>query len=147
MPHAWQVRESERQSLLESLFKRILEFEDKREEVSKTFTLDLSISVLEYLRVACKPIGERRHAGTLSEVTPAARIARGYLDGEILPRIKNFSDSQIERDYLIALLMDRFLIRDAIRKFTSAMTREEFDNPRAVFGAESATEDIPFRKK
>jgi len=119
MPRARQIRESQRQSLLVNLCKRISEFEEREHLNADKFAIELSISILEHLRELYKPPDDRIKLGTLNEPTKSARKARAMLESELLPRIAQFSDCQAERDFLLAQLVDQYLIQQAIGKFAN----------------------------
>lgn len=139
MPRAWQIRDYQRQRLIEKLVHMIM---DKDDTDSDWFLDDLAIVILEYLEIRCRHIKEEN---MLAEY--ARRGERRLIDNirffltEIVPKIDSFARTPAEERVILAELIEKVLKMLAAPLY-SDLRIAEMNNPRLMFKAASATTEV-----
>lgn len=124
---AWQKREFERQQFFEKLMRDVWE-RDAREE-DKGFLLLLAIDILTHI------VGQ---SGPVVDDTPTWEFARTA----ILEPIRAFARTDGECDALGAQFVQKYLLPSALTPVFHELQREEFFEPKKIFGTEHATDDV-----
>lgn len=135
MPQAWEVREAQRQRLLESLrMAAFREDEDLEGNHLNRFFLELVAEIISCLKTRLtkqpdRPATEGRRVKDFVELA--------------FSEISSFARTEEERDFLSAELA-LALFRSGLSPFFAALTRQEVHRPELVYGGHKATDEIPF---
>ncbi|MBI4128721.1 MAG: hypothetical protein HY460_01605 [Parcubacteria group bacterium] len=131
MAQAWQVRESERQRLLERLMHKVLDEEERRGS-PHAFCLELAQCILQKLRGG---------ASFASMHTVDIELYVYYVNEVSVP-LRMFARSPTETRALLATFLLRHLLPSALSPIYSDLGKEEHENPKKMFGAERATDEV-----
>lgn len=140
MPQAWQMRGIERQNLLEKIKREILE----KEESWKCSRIEGWAMLLHYLH--------RKLVGAFYVATSSDypynvpfELKQVFLDAVlgITQQIDKFKRCNEEGEALIAELFE-WVAKEITHPYHRALQQKEFDDPKTVFGATSAVDDVPF---
>ncbi|MFZ3044246.1 MAG: hypothetical protein WA058_04050 [Minisyncoccia bacterium] len=141
---AWQVRESQRQKLLEGFKQKIIGYEDSfpggylykillglsQEQIANyhpwMMTGPVAFLVLD-----------------MPDVHLEAREKIAALFREIRDGVRQFERSEEEGRALLAKLFE-WMAGEIARPYHSALQHQEIRNPKLVYGVERATDEIPF---
>ncbi len=127
---AWQVRESQRQELIEGFVRA--SYQRETEVGDKTFHLGLASVIVKYLKDRQKGIAR-----------PEVRLDHcGIFFGAALIAFKNFARTEVEKDVLIVQFLEKVLVT-GLNPFRTALTSQEIHEPEKIFHAPSAMSEIP----
>jgi len=129
MNDAWMVRGSERQNLLESLKREVMEKENNEEPGRHVFQYDLAHVLLQFLL-------NEEMVGCLTE-----SIGNTYFQCNVLPKTSGFARAKEERDVIICELLT-WLVTSITSRFHSNLLHREIMDPQTIFRAPSATTQI-----
>ncbi|MEJ0021761.1 MAG: hypothetical protein WDN47_04265 [Candidatus Doudnabacteria bacterium] len=127
---AWQVRDMQRQKLLEKLFDNILEANQP-----DAWIMGLA-SFLVALLSAKEASAQPGFTARLDE------DMLHFFDAYISTAIEPFARSQEEKDVLYLRLAEK-LLESGGSKITAELSKQEMMNPKLIFGVEDRTEEIP----
>lgn len=127
---AWQMREMQRQRLLEGLMCETWDFVNQGSEVTEEeFFTRLAMEVCRWLS---NPVGLREQYTAEEE----------FLHVPILSQLNEFSRSYEERDALLAKFLEKHVLPAALSRYYSELQGQEFENPQLIFGAEHAMDEV-----
>lgn len=126
MPPAWQVRDWQQREFIREFMREVYEQADE-EENADAFLLD----------VLGVTIARVKHGETPLPVTDSA----GYLLVRFLEKVRAFTNTRAEGDYLLCMLAEE-LEKSAFAPFFSAWSEKQFMDSRAALGSSSASDDV-----
>lgn len=140
MPPAWQVRDHQRQRLVEKLAHVIM---DQDDTVGDLFLDDLVIVILEYLKIRCRHIKEENLLAKYARHGEYGLIdiIRFFLT-EIVPKIDSFTRTPAEERVILVELIEKILKMLAAPLY-SDLRNVEMSKPQLIFKAASATAEVP----
>jgi len=135
---AWQVREMQRQQLLERLMQQIIRQEDAigLEDLHEALLFLLQME-LKYSRVWVSVHFD------LSLIRTEVKQKVCNLFGEMEDEVKKFSRSQEEGKGIYAKLFE-WVASEIVRPYHAALHTQELHEPKKIYGIEDRTAEIPF---
>jgi len=137
---AWQVREMQRQKLLEEIKQKIIHREDDFAE-HNLFNLYWTLSYLFYSQL--QRSGKGLGYDDLSKSAWANERIASLLFSEVLEEINKFQRSGEEGRALLGEFLE-WAANEIARPHYSALGTQEVDQPKIIYGVEDRTEEIPF---
>lgn len=131
MVPVWQLRESQRQNLIDQLIQEVFEWEEK--DPDDLFSFRLALVLMDYLRMRRLEVGSPQILGN--------KFEQIFFRENILPPIKQFSRLDVECDILIVQLFEKVLV-SVFSHFRSELRKVEVDNPQVIFGTPSGTTEV-----
>lgn len=140
MPQAWQIRDYQRQRLIEELTHIIT---DKYDTDRNLFLDNLIIVILEYLKIRCRHIKEENLLAKYALHGEYSLIyAIRFFLMEVVPKIDLFSRVPAEERVILVELTEKILKMLAAPIY-SDLRNVEMSSPQLVFKAVSATNEVP----
>lgn len=130
MPTAWQVREYQRQQLIEELSHNFYQKEINQE----TFSLELVSVIIGYL--------QDREKGILEP--DFKKDAAGTFLTNSLSAITDFARTKAESDVLVIKFL-KSVLDCGLSQFYTELNRQEFHYPEQIFNAPSAMSEVPIK--
>lgn len=135
MPEAWQIREYQRQQFLETLMRKVYQFNDRLDEIGdKPIFLELAGIVVKYLK-------NRQDKAKARQIN--SDPVGFFFEREVLAGVRNFSHTPIEEDALVAIFLKKVL-NIALNPFRSELLHQEMTQPELIYNAPSRMAEIPF---
>ncbi len=134
MPEAWQVRESERQQLIEELVRGVHDWAD--ELCDPSFYLEVVSVMIGYL--------QDRQKGVSNPWVDRKR-APGSFFSSVLPSITKFARTEAEGDVLVATFLEKVLA-SGLSPFRSELQKQEMLTPEKIFNTPSAIAEMPIEE-
>jgi len=131
MSEAWQVRECQRQQLIEKLVRGVHDWAD--ELCDPSFYLEVVAVMIGYLQDRQKGISNPEVDG---------KKAPGSFFNTVLPNITKFSRTEAEGDVLVATFLEKVLA-SGLSPFRAELQKEELFSPEKIFKAPSAMVEVP----
>ena len=137
---AWQVRDMQRQKLLEGIKQKIIRREDDFAE-HNLFNLYWTLSYLIYSQL------QRSEKGLsyddLSRSAWSNERLSSFLFSEVLKEIDEFQRSEKESRALLGELLE-WVAGEIALPYYSELGTQEVDEPKIIYGVEDRMEEIPF---
>jgi len=142
MAEAWQVREGQRQELVENLMIKVFEQSESFDDEKDAFRFECEVAenIVSFLKGA-RFVEEVKRIPHLYEW----RFNK-FVHEQIWGLIKEFSRTPSERNALLVRFLER-LLDSILNHFHAELTHDEIQNTRAVFGTDSAMDEVPFSKE
>ena len=130
MSEAWQVRQYQRQQLVEKLTRKV---HDRADEVGgSSFYLEVVSVMIGYL--------QDRHKGVSNPKFNEKSLA-GFFFSSVLPTINDFVRTEAEGDVLVTQFLEKVLA-SGLNPFRSELQKEEMLTPEKIFNAPSAMAEV-----
>ena len=127
---AWQVREYQRQQLLEKLLREACDLQDRSGgEGGNYFLLEIALAVLQELEGP-------GHSGNRSIVS------QKFFDTVVLPQVKDFSRSDEECQALLARFVQKHLLSSALNSIHGKLVSQEVHEPLKIFGVADCNTEV-----
>jgi len=131
MPEAWQLREYQRQQLIEELVRGVHDWAD--ELCDPSFYLEVVAVIISYLQDRQKGVSNPEVDG---------KKAPGSFFSTVLPSITKFARTEAEGDVLVATFLEKVLA-SGLSPFRSELQKQEMLTPEKIFDAHSAMTEVP----
>ena len=123
---AWQVRESERQELLNQLKTKTWDFDDKHDNRAMWYIAEVCLAYLKD-----------------PSIQSGQSLSHQFFFGTVLKEISDFSRADEERDSMLADFME-WVVKSMATKFHSKLQEKELEDPQTIFRVPTATSEAKF---